>query len=124
MKALNTVISQPICNTCTASANMNNISGYCEQCKTDCQTCVVQSVKAFCGACTPEIATRSASIDGDNCIACPTHCVGCRYRSQAEITSFNSFFNPDSKELQVYSQICFDCTNDPTVYFNANLGRC
>ncbi|CAD8202516.1 unnamed protein product [Paramecium octaurelia] len=129
-----TEILGPYCYACTATTNpaigpkFNEDLRICEKGKDNCGDFQAKGTRGYCDSCVvldPDIfkISRSASLDGTDCILCPENTVGCRERDSTEILSTNKYFAPTEDGLTLFSYLAFKC--DSTIsYLDANIGRC
>ncbi|CAD8199978.1 unnamed protein product [Paramecium pentaurelia] len=126
----------PYCYACTAGDNkigpkFNEDLRICEKGEIYCEDFQAKGTKGYCDLCIsgtleePELfkTSRSASLDGANCIVCPAYTIGCRERDQSELMVANKYFAPTEEGLIQFSYLAYKC--DSTVsYLDTNIGRC
>jgi hypothetical protein len=110
--------------------HLNPFSGLCESCKQNCKVggCNFEAVSAYCMVCSDDIGSRSTVASGDDCLECPSNCVGCRDRSHSEQDAYNPFFLPENPKNVYYQRMCYECDQTDIdgrkVFYNSIMGRC
>ncbi|CAD8097272.1 unnamed protein product [Paramecium sonneborni] len=120
----------PFCYECTPGDNnkgpfLNEDLRYCEKGGDNCEEFQPKGIKGYCNKCDKNKVgiSLSSSIDGSDCIECPENTIGCRDRSQSEITLFNPFYDPTDTTFQKYSRLSFKCDGN-NYYFDTKIARC
>ncbi|KAM3138602.1 hypothetical protein pb186bvf_009354 [Paramecium bursaria] len=109
-----------ICLACNTGYMLYN-NTCIQNCPINCKSCSIINGQNVCTFCGSNNYGKLLTNYNNQCSNCPFNCQLCQPRSQKDVQTINSLFNPDDASKYYYSYLCLKPSPDPNIFYNQFL---